>query len=924
MFAWDILNIYCRQDPRWFESVERYLPVDTHLAVFRELMPANWGLRRRGLWFIADPPARKRPDHGWKLHVSTRAADSAQVLRAAIPVLRDAGTEFKFLVDPWAVAVTNGKMWPRGSSGKFITIYPADDDFFRRIADDLTRELDGFEGPYILSDRRCPASNAVYYRYGGFTGVSRIRSDGLPNLMIRSPEGELYPDLRPAYWYTPPWVSQDPYGRAVAQDDDPDDDGAGETLLGDRFQVEEALQFSNRGGVYRGIDTVTDQGVILKEARPHVGVGKLKPDVNYIDILRKEHRLLSLLADTGRFVRPVALFTDWEHTFLAEEQVKGAQFSQVSIVSNPIVTLDLDPASLAAYYERMRGLFGQFVATLDAAHRHDVVLGDISWTNVLVEDETERLVVIDLEAAVQTSMDADLGIYTPGVSSPRSIATGRCTPADDYYALGRILFGSIMLVNLFIGYQPGALTRFLDELARDLGLPGDLVALVRDLNQDPDGTPPDPLVVGKRFEELSVGEVSAWPQVIPLATPASEQIVGERADALRRNVESTVEAVVEYLHATATPHRDDRLFPADVGVYETNPLSVAYGACGVLHALSRLPGDVPGHLTGWALRQGISGTAYPAGLYVGMSGIGWVLGELGHVEYAAALLRRARKHPLWDERAGVLWGSAGQGMACLRLWQLTGGQEFLDDAVRIGEQLARTAQQDDLGAYWTLPAAEGEPTRVPLGYAHGPAGVSLFLLYLHLAAGDGDALALGRRALDFELAHAIRLTDRVTGFRGDVDETRDPACRCYWDVGTAGVLTSVVRYVAATGDDALRAWVDRLLPDVSRKYAVLPQLFHGLAGLGNVLIDVAELLGRADAMAEAWRTAEGVLLFRIKRPEGIVFPGEQALRESGDFGTGSAGVGLFLHRLTTGGPGHRTNFNFVLDDLLTPPSDTSV
>jgi hypothetical protein len=43
------------------------------------------------------------------------------------------------------------------------------------------------------------------------------------------------------------------------------------------------------------------------------------------------------------------------------------------------------------------------------------------------------------------------------------------------------------------------------------------------------------------------------------------------------------------------------------------------------------------------------------------------------------------------------------------------------------------------------------------------------------------------------------------------------------------------------------------------------------------------------------------MLFAIEKPSGIVFPGEELIRVSTDFGTGSAGTGLFLHRLLTGG-----------------------
>ena len=43
----------------------------------------------------------------------------------------------------------------------------------------------------------------------------------------------------------------------------------------------------------------------------------------------------------------------------------------------------------------------------------------------------------------------------------------------------------------------------------------------------------------------------------------------------------------------------------------------------------------------------------------------------------------------------------------------------------------------------------------------------------------------------------------------------------------------------------------------------MPQLFHGLAGLGNALLDIHELDGDERYLAEAWQVAEGVLLFSV-------------------------------------------------------------
>ena len=901
MYPWETLNLYSQHHPRWFEAPGRYPPTSAHLAVFRKLMPNTWRLRRRGMWYIADPPDAELAMQGWKLHVSARFEDSAEVLGRSIPALRDSGTHFKFLLDPGAVSLASNKLWPRGSSGKFITVYPADGTTFRHLAAELSRALADFAGPYILSDRRVPGSRVVYYRYGGFRGIPTLNVDGTESLNIITPDGLPTPDVRHPYWNPPAWAT-DPYETA---DDEPTD-----SLAGGRFTITEAIGFTNRGGIYRATDHHSGQTVIIKEARPHVRVGSCNAEA--IEVLEKEYRLLRRLAGSGWFVRPVAFFREWEHAFLVEEYVESKQLSQHSIAINPVLTLEISRESLRAYFATMRALWLQVADAIDAAHRAGVLIGDVSFTNVLVTDGDTRVVLIDLEAAVAEG-DAFLGMYTIGLSSPRMAGATGYDRANDYHALGALMLGSIAVVNSTVGFHRPTLPGFLDALSEDLGLPPELPALIANLMDEQDLEPAAD-VVRKRIAELPFDDVTAF--VEPrLGAPATLPI----DSALAEQVDRTVAEVTRYLLEVAEPTRTDRLFPADLMVFETNPLSVAHGAMGVLHTLHTIRGEVPAHLVGWALAQPVDNETYPPGLYSGQAGIAWVYAELGYPEIAMRLLDQARDHELRWRSTGVLRGCAGYGMACLKVWMHGGERRFLDDALQVAERLAATAVRDDRGARW--PEPDG-PVRI--GYAHGASGVALFLLYLYLVTNQARWHELGRAALDFDLSHATRFSARVVAFPA-LSEPDDPNAakllRDFWDEGTAGVVSTLVRYLAAGLAPDLAGQLRTLVADCCRKYAVLPQLFHGLAGLGNAVLDGYEFTGDEAYLAEAWRTAEGTLLFGIDRPEGLVFPGEQAARESADLASGSAGVALFLHRLTKTGPGGRTNTNFTLDELL-PPGTT--
>src|SRR5207253_11079585 len=116
-----------------------------------------------------------------------------------------------------------------------------------------------------------------------------------------------------------------------------------------------------------------------------------------------------------------------------------------------------------------------------AAHDRGILLGDLSFGNVMVVEDGTRVQLIDLEAAVREGVDDELGIYTIGLASPETIATSRYDRANDLHALGSLMLGSIMVVNNAVGFHRPALERFLNALGTDLGLPAELIDLIGDL-----------------------------------------------------------------------------------------------------------------------------------------------------------------------------------------------------------------------------------------------------------------------------------------------------------------------------------------------------------------------------------------------------------------------------------------------------------
>lgn len=106
---------------------------------------------------------------------------TTRFLPLALQSMGDDATARDVLQDSW-IAVLQGInryqgtppacAWVRTivwhTSGKFITIYPRDEDHFVKLVARFHEATKEFKGPRVLSDRRYPRSSVLHYRYGTF------------------------------------------------------------------------------------------------------------------------------------------------------------------------------------------------------------------------------------------------------------------------------------------------------------------------------------------------------------------------------------------------------------------------------------------------------------------------------------------------------------------------------------------------------------------------------------------------------------------------------------------------------------------------------------------------------------------------------------------------------------------------------------
>ncbi|GAA2227813.1 class III lanthionine synthetase LanKC [Kitasatospora cystarginea] len=862
----------------------------------------EWRMRADRFWFRLEPPKHVGRRQGWKLHVSATPLSAAVVLARTAPVLFERGCSFKFARSLEQVSHLVSTRCDRGSGGKFLTAYPDDDEHFREVAQLLDRATTGLPGPAVLSDRPYRPGSQVYYRYGAFLGLRRLSNDGSYEAVLEAPDGSPVRDSRRA-WFSPPAWAPSPFPEGVAAPAAPQRPDV--VLLNGRYAVRRALQHANKGGVYLAEDRLGTDQVVVKQARPHVGSSLTGADVR--DALRNEARVLDLLQDDGIAPRRLELFEKSGSLFLVEEFLDGQNLD--SWVRHRLLPRTDHGLDLA----RAREMSLRLVALVEAVHARGLVLRDLKPGNLIVSpDGAVRL--IDLEH-VCVPGEAVSNAYTVGYAPPEQITAGRFGPAlgprADLYALGATLYFLVSGVPPLLPQdeaQDGDPARSADARLRALTTAmSRLNTALRTLAEPILG-----LLAEDPEQRWDLGRVRRFlerpgPAPVPVTAAAAPP-----RDALDRALRDGL----DHLVATARYEDPEQLWDSSEFGAGTDRCSVQHGAAGVLAVLTRAAAEEE------RLREPVRRTAewlrvkvrqlprLLPGLYFGSAGTAVALFEagrlLGDEEMAAEALDLAAAIPLDWPNPDVCHGLAGAGLAQLQLWQATGDTRFEDGVRRCADQLVECAEPSGQGVFWSIPRTFDSALAglSHYGFGHGVAGVGAFLLAAGLETGDQSCLRLARAAGETLLA-AAGPDDGCVTWPSERGKALDPVqpMALHWCSGVSGIGTFLVRLWSATGEERFAVPAEQAGTTVRyTRWQASPAACHGLAGNGELLLDLAEAFPDRGHRAGAEEIAEAILVRDVLRDGRRVWPDDTQREVIADYGTGLAGVLGFLLRLRDFGP----------------------
>ncbi|MFC8508813.1 class IV lanthionine synthetase LanL [Streptomyces sp. NPDC057411] len=893
------------------QATESELETFLHRALDATGTGTRWTTESDEMWCRLAPRSGSPLEQGWKLHVSATVASAPTVLARALDVLLRDESAFKFARSLEQVSALNSRATPRGSSGKFLTVYPRSDADAARLAEALHTATAGLAGPRILSDQPYAAGSLVHYRYGAFVGRRRLSDQGLMVWYIVDPDGNPVEDKRTGHYSPPPWAVS-PFPASVPVAPRKAEAPKGPVLLGGRFSVREAIRHTNKGGVYRGNDVSTGAPVVIKETRPHVEADSSGSDVR--DWLRAEARTLEKLKGTGLAPEPLAMFEHAGHLFLAQEEVPGIPLRTWVAEHFRDVGAVRYRADALAQAERL-------VELVEAAHARGCVLRDFTPANVMVRPDG-RLRLIDLELAVlEDDVALPTRVGTPGFSAPERLEDAPVSPTGDYYSLGAsVCFVLTGKVPNLLDEEPAdrpaqeRLAEWLDACAASLDLPDGLREMILGLMRDDPAERWDPARAREALRASTTGAPAR--EGAPLAARHSGTAgtdAAARADSDAEVTEMVVAGIVDHLVDSMTPDDERRLWPVSTKAGETDSCTVQQGAAGVLAVLTRyfeLTGDtrLPKLISTagrWIVERTDTRSVRP-GLHFGGRGTAWALYDAGRAVDDRTLMDHALALALAPQEAtpshDITHGSAGSGLAAVHLWHRTGDPRLAELVVDAADRLAAAARREPSGVSWPVPA-EGvveEAGKRYLGFAHGTAGVGCFLLEAAAVSKNPEHRELAVAAGEHMVAHAVTVGDAA---HWPAQET-DPPTAPYWCHGSAGIGSFLVRLWRATGDERYAELARGSARAVAERASRAPLTqCHGLAGNGDFLLDLAEATGDPAYRATARDLARLIVAERSHRGRHVVFPNEYG-DVSTSWSDGSAGILAFLLRTRHTEPRH--------------------
>lgn len=837
-----------------------------------------------GQWLqLAGLPACRPPRQGWKLHVSATPTSAPHVLQRVLPILLAAGVEFKLSKSIASLAVLNeGLPGQRSQVGKFITVYPVNDQQAVDLAQQLHQATIGLAGPAIPSDQALVPRSLVHYRYGGFAPHMSVSPVGVVIPLLQTPDGTTVPDKRDPWFSKPAWVT-DPFEAAGLTQRSKPQSG----MLGTRYRIRKALRQTAKGGVYLADDRSLDPPclVVIKEGRRFACTDSYDRDAR--ERIQHEYAMLTKLSTSGFVPQVYQHFIQEDNHFLVLEYIEGtslrAWLTQRSLIGEALSLSEIEQIAQTLW------------SMLSVAHEQHIILHDFNPNNIMVcPDGKLRLIDLEISHCLQDEAPAFYG-WTRGFARDASRnSKHQLSFADDYFSFGATLFFLLTLTNpLIAADQQPTMDRFRQLLHR---LRPDAPPHLRELTlallatNDLQAKPVASAQITSYFNgDYTAAETGS---VFPLPD----------AQAIAHNLGA-------WILQTAQPDNPQSYWPHGGGGYTMLPISIQYGATGTglfLLDLYQATGQERFLLEAeaalaWSLTwiERNPHLATIPGLYFGCGGVAWlaiaVAKQRGLTSAPTELLSLLERLDQMEcPHADLAHGLAGLGWIYVAAAQAFPQAEWVERVHTIAKQLVEHAVPLHGGIGWEL--VMGQAPDIHYGYSHGNAGIGSFLI----AAAEltNDPLF---DAPIHHVAQALIDAQLTVAHGAGISWPHSVQNQLVWPHfcnGAGGVSLFWSRLYAWSGEQRYADLAEQAAMSAWLGCRGAPAgICHGIAGAGLALIEVAKATGKPIWRERAADLAQ-LLLLRGHNADGVyLWESDGSGAFNADLMVGNAGVGAFFLRL---------------------------
>jgi len=794
-------------------------------------LPPDWLKHSWGQWECWWPRGWKPRSQGWKIHISASLACAEMILARTTAVCLEGGVSFKFLPTRARLLDSSSKQADRGSAGKFITIYPDDDDHLGKLLQRLARELEGQEGPYILSDLRYVDNAPIYVRYGAIVGMRVNGEDDHPVESIVEPlTMRIIPDQRAPRVVIPDGVE---IPEVLRQSYEASQQNCESRL--DEFSSITPLHFSNAGGVYKA-ELPDGQVRVLREARPFAGLdgrGRCA-----LERQLTEERVLRDLQGVPGVQQLRGSFTAWEHRYLELDYVDGRTLTNWVVHSTDLRELDV-----VEYSRQAVEVARQIVDIVESIHERGWTFGDLHPGNILVSPD-RVVTMLDLEDAAPIDEDRKIGVRIYEYCADKSADAREA----DWFAVARCIMLLFHADFEMESLTPGYWRRCCEKL--------------REIN-------------GEEAYELLSKVQERYPSELRPVT-ATDFEVGVPSEPLTLN-----DALAGLMRGIEWSKQFgiDGSYPGDVsndGAEFRETLGA--GRAGIVLAQQRAGYPVSEEDVA-ALKKAVR--RWPAGekpgLYDGLAGIGLALSEVGEHDEAVAAVETALERSEGLHGVNLAEGRAGVILAALEVAVSARNEDLRGKALEAHRRLHRTV---------TMPGLAHDAIRHRRGLDYGLTGLALTDIVAASAGNIPEPLGWARERLREEVDACVT---SPTGdlLVKDVDKNR---ILPYFGWGSAGVMVVGTALERLTGQPVLTP-TERsgIIKTCSSDFYIYPGLDHGRAGIVASLCAAGQF-----GETETPRQVRLLLNSLFQHEDHVVVVGEGLIRLSSDLNTGAAGIALAL------------------------------